>query len=82
MRSGDVITGIEEAEHAGAIVFQAGTKQAIEGVVTSGGRVLGVTSSGPDLQTAITNTYRAAQNIHFEGMHFRKYIGAKGLKRY
>ena len=82
VRSGDLITGIDEAEHAGAIVFQAGTRQATEGVVTSGGRVLGVTSSGPDLQTAITNTYRAAQHIHFKGMHFRKDIGAKGLKRY
>jgi phosphoribosylamine---glycine ligase len=82
VRSGDLITGIVEAEHEGAIVFQAGTRQAAEGVVTSGGRVLGVTSSGPDLQTAIANTYRAAQHIHFKGMHFRKDIGAKGLKRY
>ena len=82
VRSGDLITGIVEAEHEGAIVFQAGTRQATEGVVTSGGRVLGVTSSGPDLQTAIANTYRAAQHIHFKGMHFRKDIGAKGLKRY
>ena len=48
-----LITGIVEAEQEGAIVFQAGTRQATEGVVTSGGRVLGVTSSGPDLQTAI-----------------------------
>ena len=54
VRTGDVITGIEAAEARGAIVFQAGTKEAGEGVVTSGGRVLGVTSSGPDLRTAIT----------------------------
>ena len=81
VRSGDLITGIDEAERTGAVVFQAGTKKTAEGVVTSGGRVLGVTHSGADLQTAIANTYAAAQHIHFKGMHFRTDIGAKGLKR-
>jgi phosphoribosylamine--glycine ligase len=82
VRLGDVITGIEEAETAGAVVFQAGTKQTPEGLVTAGGRVLGVTSSGPDLRAAIDNTYRAAKHICFKGMHYRSDIGAKGVKRH
>lgn len=82
VRTGDVISGIEDAERAGAVVFQAGTKLLGEELATSGGRVLGVTASGPDLRTAIDRTYEAAKHIHFNGMHFRTDIGAKGLKRY
>jgi phosphoribosylamine--glycine ligase len=82
VRSGDTITGIDEAEAAGAVVFQAGTKLAGERLVTSGGRVLGVTASGADLRTAMSSAYGAAGLIHFEGMHYRSDIGAKGLKRY
>jgi phosphoribosylamine--glycine ligase len=65
-----------------AIVFQSGTKLTNGDLVTSGGRVLGVTSSGPTLTSAIHNTYEQAQKIHFEGMHYRKDIGQKGLKRW
>ena len=82
VRSGDRIEGIETAEGRGATVFQAGTKSTDGGLVTSGGRVLGVTSSGSDLSQAIENTYRAVSKIHFEGMHYRRDIGRKGLKRY
>jgi len=49
------------------------------GLETAGGRVLGVTASGADLKTAIDRTYAAARQIHFEGMHYRRDIGAKGL---
>jgi phosphoribosylamine--glycine ligase len=78
-RTGDPITGIDEC---GATVFHAGTRQAEKGLVTAGGRVLGVTSSGPDLPSAIRNTYDAVRKIHFEGMHYRTDIGRKGLKRW
>jgi len=80
--TGDLITGIEEAEACGAVVFHAGTKRTPQGLVTAGGRVLGVTASGPDLPTAIANTYRAVGKIHFRGMHYRKDIGRKGLARW
>jgi phosphoribosylamine---glycine ligase len=79
VRTGDVITGIDSS---GAQVFHAGTKSGARGLETSGGRVLGVTSSGPDLQSAIRNTYAAVEKIHFDGMHFRRDIAAKGLKRW
>ena len=50
--------------------------------VVPGGRVLGVTASGADLEAAIDNAYAAARLVHFEGMHYRTDIGRKGLKRY
>ena len=81
-RTGDVITGIEEAEALGAAVFHAGTKLTTEGLVTSGGRVLGVTASGPDLPTAIECSYQAVEKIRFRGMHYRRDIGRKGLTRW
>ena len=81
-RKGDLISGIEEAESLGATVFHAGTKAVPEGVVTSGGRVLGVTASGDDLLAAIERSYAAVCKINFEGMHYRCDIGQKGLKRW
>ena len=81
-RSGDPISGIEAAAAAGAVVFQAGTRLGPAGLETSGGRVLGVTASGPGLSEAIATTYQAAAKIAFPGAHFRRDIGAKGLKRW
>jgi len=81
-RAGDPITGIEQAEAGGAIVFQAGTKLAGDRLVTAGGRVLGVTASGGTLRTAIENAYSAAEKINFDGVHFRRDIGARGLSRW
>ena len=51
-------------------------------LVTSGGRVLGVTHSGATLQQAIDNVYRACGRIRFDGMQIRRDIGKKGLKRW
>jgi phosphoribosylamine--glycine ligase len=82
VRTGDRIEGIEQAENTGAVVFQAGTKQTAQGIVTAGGRVLGVTASGADLRGAMDRAYTAVNSIHFNGMHYRRDIGAKGLKRY
>jgi phosphoribosylamine---glycine ligase len=82
-RSGDVIHGISEAEKTGGTVFHAGTKQSASGeLVTNGGRVLGVTASGPNLEAAIARAYEATSKIRFAGMHYRHDIGAKGLKRW
>lgn len=79
--TGKPIHGIDAAEATGAIVFHAGTKVATS-LETAGGRVLGVTASGPDLATAIEHAYQGVRVIHFEGMHYRTDIGAKGLRRY
>jgi phosphoribosylamine---glycine ligase len=82
-RTGDPITGIKEAESTGAKVFHAGTRTDDQGqLVTNGGRVLAVTASAKTLPEAIGNAYKAAALINFAGMHFRKDIGKKGLKRW
>lgn len=81
-RTGDPITGIEEAERHGAVVFHAGTRLEDGRLVTAGGRVLGVTHSGATLAEAIANAYRACEAIHFEGMQYRRDIGRKGLARW
>jgi phosphoribosylamine---glycine ligase len=79
VRTGDLITGIETTE---AQVFHAGTKIGPRGVETSGGRVLGATASGADLAAAVRNAYAGVETIHFDGMHYRRDIGRKGLKRW
>lgn len=83
-RTGDLITGVHNVAHSnsGAVVFQAGTKLGERGLETAGGRVLGVTASGPDLATAVRNTYAAVEEIHFDGMHYRRDIARKGLTRW
>ena len=78
---GKAITGITAAEVTGATVYQAGTRHLHGRLETAGGRVLGVTASGPTLNHAIRSAYAAVEKIHFDGMHYRKDIGAKGLKR-
>jgi phosphoribosylamine--glycine ligase len=80
IRTGDRITGLDQI--AGAAVFHAGTKLADNVLTTSGGRVLGVTSSGATLQSAINNAYEEVRKIRFEGIHYRSDIGQKGLKRW
>jgi phosphoribosylamine--glycine ligase len=81
-RTGDIITGIEEAEAAGATVFHAGTKKNGDKLVTNGGRVLGVTAGGATLRTAIDSAYKPVEKIHFNGMQYRRDIGEKGLRRW
>ncbi len=79
---GRSITGVEEAEDSGAMVFQAGTRQENDGtLVTDGGRVLGVTAVGADLEEALKKAYAGVERIHFDGAQFRSDIGYKGLRR-
>ncbi|NNF59067.1 MAG: phosphoribosylamine--glycine ligase [Rhodothermaceae bacterium] len=77
---GKPINGLDEAaEHA--LVFHAGTKAHGEQVITNGGRVLGLTGLGADLQEALDHAYAAAAAIQFEGKTLRRDIGQKGLAR-
>jgi phosphoribosylamine--glycine ligase len=76
------ITGLAEAEALpGVKVFHAGTRLRDGQYVTAGGRVLGITARGGNLREAILRAYDGAARIHFEGMHYRRDIGSKGLKR-
>ncbi|HEY2646126.1 MAG TPA: phosphoribosylamine--glycine ligase [Candidatus Acidoferrales bacterium] len=77
--SGKEITGIAQADQMKDVtVFHAGTKREGGSVVTSGGRVLGVTAAADSLPLAIQKAYEATGKIHFEGVQWRKDIGAKG----
>ncbi len=79
---GKEITGIEEAEKLDSVVvFHAGTAVKDGKLVTNGGRVLNVTALGKDIVEARENVYKAVEKIHFDGMHYRKDIGKKALKR-
>ena len=70
------ISGLEHfADRDGYYCFHAGTKQTPEGIVTNGGRVLGVTAKGPDLKTARANAYRATEWITFANKYMRSDIG-------
>jgi len=72
--SGKEITGLDKASRTPSVVFHAGTKQQDGRLVTAGGRVLAVTSTAPSLAQARTQVYAAAEQIHFEGVHYRKDI--------
>lgn len=75
------ITGIDEAEKIpNVVVFHSGTKMVDNGAMATGGRVLGVTSTGKTLQEAVDTAYKAVNKIKFKGMQYRKDIAAKALK--
>lgn len=73
------ITGLENGQKDGVVVYHAGTAIKDGKLVTSGGRVLGVTALGSDLQQALDKAYAALDEIHFDNMHFRHDIGKKAL---
>jgi len=78
---GEVITGCDAAESMGGVkIFHAGTRMSDDHLVTAGGRVLGVTAIAEDLPAAIQRAYAAAGKIQFDGMHYRRDIGAKGVE--
>ena len=73
---GKPISGFKNAnELPGVMVFHAGTIQHEGEVLTSGGRVLGVTAIGEDIPTAISRAYEAVEKIQWDGIHYRKDIG-------
>lgn len=74
-QKGYPISGLEEAGKS-AVVFHAGTAREADGtIVTAGGRVLGVTATGANLDAAIDGAYASAKHISFTDMHFRTDIG-------
>ena len=77
--TGLTISGIKEAESQGAHVFHAGTQIRNDEIVTSGGRVLGVTALAENVKEAREKAYSAVGKIHFEGQFFRKDIGLKSI---
>jgi len=79
--NGKQIEGLTTAEQdTGAKVLHAGTKLSGQTLVTNGGRVLGITAAGNMLELALAKSYEAAAKIHFDGMHYRKDIGAQATR--
>jgi phosphoribosylamine--glycine ligase len=77
---GKVITGFAAAQTAGATVFHAGTRlNAVQEVVTDGGRVLNVTGLGEDFQAALAQAYAGIKSIQFDEMYYRRDIGYRVL---
>ena len=77
---GREIAGLEQfAAWKDGAVFHAGTKRQADALVTHGGRVLGVTATGTDINQAISTTYQAVQRISWPGMHYRRDIGQRAL---
>ena len=70
---GKVIKGFEEIQNS--ILFHAGTKQEVNDIVTSGGRVLAVSSYGPSMKEALEQSYINAEKINFGGKYYRKDLG-------
>ena len=79
-RKGDVITGLPRAATEDAMVFHAGTAVKDGQTLTSGGRVLCVTTLGSTVKAAQQRAYELAQDIHFDGVQFRKDIGFRAIK--
>jgi phosphoribosylamine--glycine ligase len=79
--AGKIISGLEEADALeGVEIFHAATSFQEGSYYTSGGRVLGVTARGRDLNAAVERAYEAANKIHFDGMYYRRDIAARALK--
>jgi phosphoribosylamine--glycine ligase len=79
---GKRIDGLDDAGAVeGVKVFHAGTSKRDGVHYTSGGRVLGVTARGSDLETAVARAYSACAKISFEGAHYRKDIAGRALRK-
>jgi phosphoribosylamine--glycine ligase len=80
-RSGDEIRGLDDAAGDDVIVFHAGTARQGGAVVSAGGRVLGVTALGDDLEAARARAYAAVERIGLAGMQYRRDIGARASRQ-
>ncbi len=74
---GKPISGLKNIKNPDTIVFHAGTKNSKGKLVTNGGRVFGVTSTGSSLNEALSKSYKAIKTISFQGMQYRKDIGRR-----
>lgn len=73
------INGLTDGQLDGVTVYHAGTKRDGNKLVTSGGRVLGVTALGETIEDALAKSYAGVEKIKFDGAHYRKDIGQKAL---
>lgn len=67
----------EDGQHEGVTIYHAGTKKENGKYYTNGGRVLGITAKGADLQEALDKAYSVVKEVGFDKMHYRTDIGKK-----
>lgn len=79
-KKGFEIKGLDEIHNEDVVVFHAGTEFKDGKFFTSGGRVLGVTARGKNLKESFERAYSEVKKIHWEGMHYRRDIGIRGLR--
>jgi phosphoribosylamine--glycine ligase len=77
--AGVPVTGLEEAEAVGALVFHAGTAVREGALVSAGGRVLNVTAVGDSLHEARERVYAAIERIDFPGAQFRTDVASRAV---
>ena len=78
-QKGEIISGLQSANSTPeVVVFHAGTKEQDGKVLTNGGRVLGVTATGANTESAIQKAYDAVSKVNWRGVHYRKDIGSRG----
>lgn len=77
---GKEVTGIEEAEADGALVYHAGTKVEDGKLLTNGGRVFCVSATGPSFEAARDKAYAACDKVRFENKFLRRDIGGRALR--
>jgi phosphoribosylamine--glycine ligase len=81
-KTGILIAGLDAAARVpGVSVFHSGSARMGDQLVTAGGRVLGVTAAAGSLEKALERAYQAMAEIHFDGMHYRRDIGHRALRR-
>ncbi len=79
---GQSIGGLKEVSQLDKVyVFHAGTRRDASGLVTDGGRILGVTALGANIEQAARRAYEAVDRIHFDGAHFRRDIAARAMRK-
>jgi len=80
-QKGKIISGLEKLENKNDVfAFHAGTKYLEEKIVTSGGRVLGITAWAENIDEAKKKAYEGMEKIYFEDMYYRKDIALKAIK--
>lgn len=78
-QKGEIISGLKNANSTPeVVVFHGGTKEQDGKVLTNGGRVLGVTATGANTESAIQKAYDAVGKVNWRGVHYRKDIGSRG----
>lgn len=78
---GHAVSGLDKVERMeNMIVFHAGTRQEEDGsIITSGGRVLGITALGPNIKDTIRIAYKGVRKVEFKDAYYRTDIGKKAL---